>query len=302
MDVMPKELVNILNKMGIADYSILSQNAEKGRYNVCVNLEGENFILKWNDPAILRGQRALEKEIMVYKALKDAECVPKRLVDECLITKYISNGKTFRECLLSSNDKKEFEIYIDCVLKAYLEFLGKLNEYDLDLPECYQSHGDQCRKFLSKAIYSGPYLSKKYCFEKIRNCLIRKIFLDRKKINYQSKTYIMHGDFHLNNIIISNQNAYIIDLEDTTYGNVNIELAYFYSRVWILICGQKDWVEILDNKIERVLESKFFDKSEFWQTVQLYCRATLLNRRVHKNEQAISFLNVVKQWNDINSH
>lgn len=290
----PKDLIDELKKRNIEICSVISVNEEKGRYVIsALDKDKRDVCIKWNESYNCLGITSLRKEMSVYRWLGKTDCVPRVVCnEEILVTEYIKESITFREWILKNDDKESFSMFINEVVDKYKVFLMKLNERRRDEVETLKTD-TQLEGFLSKLLYSGPYLTKIHAFERIRNSLLRKTIERKFDVDISDNNFMIHGDFHLNNILISDTKAYIIDVENVIYGNCNIELAYWYVQVWVLIYDNCEFVKILNNAVEVLLRMKFFDEKQFWNVVKLYRMAILLNSRFHKNEKKVKVMTLL---------
>lgn len=286
LDEIPAKLLAELDSRNISKYKIISVNPAKGRYNLwAITDKQEEVCIKYNDPEG-SGVHSFEKEKEMYRKLDGIPCVPRVIWSEnVLATEYLVNSYTFREWLCANSDKDIFSVYLKDILGKYKLLMKKINDVSSDGSDDFNDD-KQLEIFFDKLLFSGPYGSTVHKIEKIRNKMFR-LYLTKKGVfadKIKSKKRLVHGDFHLNNILVGNNSAYIIDLENIDYGNANIELAYWYVQAWILIYENNEMVKILHEEINCVLESDLFDRSEFERIMNLYKVAIIMNCRFHREE------------------
>ena len=271
--------------MDVQSYEVISVNEAKGRFNLWVSdSTGKELCIKWNDNGNEFGKRTFEKEIEIYRWLEGETSVPKVVYSKSILaTEYIKGGCTLREWLEKNSDKELFRHLIRGTMQKYKKYLEKINEHTLTGIKQFQGE-EQFYKFLNKLFYSGPYGTKVYKCEKIRNKFLRQILKKWYAADIKTGKLLLHGDFHLNNILIDGKEPYIVDFENIVYGNVNIELAYWYVQVWVMIYDNAGLLNILIEEMKREIR-EVFDAEEFGRIVKAYEIAILANRRFHKNEK-----------------
>lgn len=300
----PSELLNELKRRNIYDYEVISVNIAKGRYNIRAMTEDQRDIcIKYND-AGGRGRDSLEKEKKMYQRLVGTLCVPAVIWNESILaTEYINNSCTFREWLCEQDDRDRFSIYLNDTLQKYKVFLNKINDVS---GNGFNDSGDnnQLEIFFDKLLFSGPYGTGIYKLEKFRNRIIKYFLTKRKVFNNQAeaKKCLIHGDFHLNNVLVGDDKAYIIDLENVSYGDANIELAYWYVQVWMLIYNNKEMIEILHKEIDKMFDADLFNIDEFKKIVDLYRFAIIMNRRFHRYESKVNSSLLKQSWKKMERH
>lgn len=278
---MPEQLAEELRKKNIDDYKIISVNAAKGRYNLLASVQdGSSLFIKYND-VNAAGWNSFQKEKGIYRFLKGETSIPTVIYNEknILAMEYIEDSCTLREWLLDNENAKAFSCLIRSALEKYRSFLVKLNEYPGEMGT-FEADSELI-SFLAKLLLSGPYGSKVYRVERFRNrCLyhlFRWTYASRIKLSHNA--YAIHGDFHINNILVNDGEAYIIDLENVVRGNAAAELAYCYVQIWVLIHNNRDLLHVLEKEIRSIFDMEMLDEREFYAIVKLYQRAILLNRR-----------------------
>ncbi len=299
----PAKLADELKKRNLSNYKIININPAKGRYNLLAVVEDRTpLFIKYNDPTGA-GWNTFSKEKEIYHFMEGEKFIPKALHnEEILATVYIKGSCTLREWLLDNDDPQMFSCLIRNIVRQYQLFLRKLNDYSGK--ELRTLHADkELNVFLGKLLTSGPYGSKIHKMEKIRNkCFhyfLRKKYASRIKLS--ENTCVIHGDFHLNNILVAEGKTYVIDLENIIRGNAAIELAYWYVQVWVLVCNNKNLLPILEEEIKSIFDMELFDEKEFRMTVRLYQLAILLNRRFHRHEKRAGSKTIISKWLELNS-
>ena len=284
MPEIPEQLAEELKKRNIDDYKIISVNAAKGRFNLLASIkDGHSLFIKYND-VNAAGWNSFQKEKGIYQFLKGDTSIPMVMYNEenILAMEYFEDSCTLREWLFHNESAEEFSCLIRSALNKYRSFLVRINEYPGEM-RTFEAD-NELRSFLAKLLLSGPYGSKVYKVERFRNrCLyhlFRWAYASRIKLN--DNAYAIHGDFHLNNILVNDGEAYMIDLENVVRGNAAAELAYWYVQIWVLIHNNRELLDILEQEIRRIFEIEMLDEGEFYTIVKLYQKAVKLNRRFHK--------------------
>lgn len=294
------DVLQELERLGIYNYEIISTNKKKGRY--CIHIWGKNvqehnqlfegksetdYLIKWNSRENETAYESLKKEIRVYNWLSETNITPKLVSSNpFFVTKYEKECKTLRAFILSNRESDDFKTIIEAVLKLYVDMLEQLNCCVREDVESVSSTENQIRMFFSKLLLSGPEGTKTKRWEYLKNRVYKYIFWMLRKADikkYENDSlYILHGDFHLNNELVNeSRKVYLIDFENVLYANPNVELAYWYVQVWVLIYKTSELLDELNYQIEKTLQCAFFNKTVFWEIVSLYKEAIIRNSRFH---------------------
>ena len=284
MPEIPEQLAEELKKKDIDDYKIISVNAAKGRYNLLASKkDGSSLFIKYND-VDAAGWNSFQKEKGIYRFLKGETSIPTVMYDEedILAMEYFEDSCTLREWLLNRENAKEFSCLIRSTLEKYRAFLAKMSEYPEEMGTLKADN--ELSSFLAKLLLSGPYGSKVYKAERFRNRCLYHLFrwIYASRIKLTDNAYAIHGDFHLNNILVNDGEAYMIDLENVVRGNAAAELAYCYVQIWVLIHKNRELLDILEREIRSIFDIEMIDEGEFNTIIKLYQKAILCNRRFHK--------------------
>lgn len=299
----PKELLHVLEKSHIHDYRIISVNNVKGRYNLeTLTEDNKKIFIKYNENAAA-GKIFFEKEKSIYRELErcGGQFIPAIVWNEhILATEYIQNSSTFRKWLLEKADKDMFAEYLQDIISKYKVFLLelKISLVAKQIEGCDKEI--RLESFFNKLLFSGPFGTKTHKAEKLRNKIL-KLFLRKYVDNIRVKDdrHLIHGDFHLNNILVSDGGVYFIDFENVSYGSVSIELAYWYVQVWMLVYDDKEMTDILQKQTSSLFDMDFLNEDEFNKIVTLYQLAILLNRRFHRYEHSAKHAVILQKWMEL---
>lgn len=147
------------------------------------------------------------------------------------------NGKTLGKTIL--NDKE----HIDMWIKKYVDLLLNLKDTKVEnsiFPNCEEV-------YLEKAEYIKDFIAKED-YEKIKEIIC----------SIEDTRSIVHADCHINNIMVSNNEIFLIDLDTLMIGNTIYELAGFYCTYQIfeeLYPGNNDEFLKLDKQtVQKILD------------------------------------------------
>ena len=279
----------------IKDYGLLEYNEWKGR--LCVwfeDVDGVKKILKWNrkDTELHRKHNAqLKREREIYAYLKGKNLTPKffdSYENDMLIAKYVE-GQSLRFCLKNlvvendDNYQKICNIICDTLLK-WQTLVMELTKLHIDGIQRLSSR-DEYSKYLVSLLLSGPFDAKKLGkFRLFLNRQILRLFLYWyhdvfNEIKDIEGKYVTHGDFHANNILIENGKIYLIDLEGVQLGSPELELAYFYSQIRLLIRRNKELLKEIDLFIDKNIV--IVDKGSFHRVLKVFDSAIKYNSRFY---------------------
>ena len=309
----PEYIRQFFDARGITEFELVEENARKGRY--CFSFrEGEKQrFLKWN----MAGEQyelyhsALFTEQKVYQALQGKEVtpvyVPEEDYPELVVSEFLTESETLRSRLKKlvegeAEDGKEHDKEAlnddkatDAAIRALVEkmltkwrtYVETLSQSEVDISRV--ETGERLfKKYLSSILTSGPFDTKAGKLEnymnRARNKFITKFRMGkvRKMIGqcgYEELPFV-HGDFHANNILVAGDEPMIIDLESTRTGIPEIELAYMYAQIVLLIRDRKELIHQLNQFIKK--EMTFLrDRRVFAFFFRIYYRAIRKNHRFY---------------------
>ena len=282
---------------GITEYSLQAVNERKGRYCYSYSKEGRSFFLKWNRPdeSCRLYHDALQLEHRVYHVLQGQGLTPVYVdrVDEpeLLITEYMETEGTLREVLKKLADPDDTErIFrlVSSLFKKWSTYVERLSEIGAEELSVSGTGEELYIKYLNSLYLSGPFDTKSSRMESFRNRVVNKL---TKKLNAgKVKQWIgeldypvlpvVHGDFHANNILVAKDEPVILDLESTRQGIPEIELAYMYAQIAVLIRDRKELIRRLNTFINKDV-TVLRNRQIFWEFFRIYYTAARRNHRFY---------------------
>lgn len=168
---------------------------------------------------------------------------------------------------IDSLSKKEISDY-------FVNLVCQLNNIDISKHKNYVSWKNNS-EFIEFQI-NNFYKSQKNNNEKLEEA--KKMFekLDTKMDNNRKLSFI-HGDLHLNNLIINNNSIYLIDWEMATIGDLAYELAIHFI---LMNYSENEELEFI-NKLLLIIEC---DKEKLIHDINEYKRFEIIRRNLlHSN-------------------
>lgn len=262
----------------------LIQNSDwKKTYILKIRKDNEYFILKaYSEDTPKNIKKKLISEIQFYQN-NSKEYLPKLILntENILILEYI-DGVTLREALIKNEITEEIieDLFID-IGKLYSDNKKIINKHAIyDFYNAF-SH-------LSALKQSGPIQTKN-----IKVSFIKKVInkLELFILKYKLKIVIndinidklqngfVHGDFHYNNILISNGKIKFIDFENIKYdGFFDFDILYLIVMMEVFI--EKDSFQI--KTIFKAELEKFLSKNlNLIKIYDLYKTAISSNEKFH---------------------
>lgn len=286
------KLLDNLSKKKLQLEEIIFFNLRKKRFTILVsNSKGSRYILKWEDISVIGKSFSLCKEIAFYTKYENRFNFFPVLtdVDSNSIRMDYFDSITLREWLI---DNKVQDIQL---------FQKAINNIIIDLDLLYKTEisGNNkeinFNKFIGKLMLSGPMNTKRTAIEltisRILNKLLGKLINPYFNLKYQQlfkaekvKNFsLVHGDLHLNNVLINEQMDYkIIDWENAKNDFWILDLVYFLSNT----------IPLLENPAKRYLlaqiETIIFQNEKkgivfFKRVLNIHIRAVCTNRRFLDN-------------------
>lgn len=305
ISVLPEQLENLLSDNKVFEYQVVSCNERKGRWLIrACTISGEKILIKWNEQTQEEACKCLSKEMEIYSILGGAGYTPQVISSgSFLALEYIENSCTLRSYVKKSDDVRLITEIVENALNSYLRMLDGLNKSSYKSGNW--SFGGQLSSYVSKLLLSGPEDTNKHNLEKFRNRiysrLVKSCITPKSLKNCaQNQKAVIHGDFHLNNEIVSrNHDVLIIDFEDVMIGSPTLELAYWYAQIWALLYENENYVNILNKKVDEILMQSYFEKDLFWKVVSLYRACISANSRFHKSEKKFPLSKRIKLWQNV---
>ncbi len=282
MFILPDFLNIFLIENGFDFIELIQKNDRKHTYIIKIKKDGKFFILKTfsdNSPEMIKNK--FISEIKFYKN-ETKEYLPKLISSRknILILEYI-DGITLRECLI------KYEINEDLLKKLFI-FIEKL--YMDNKSNISTNHNFNNAYFhLSNLAQSGPIQTKDLkvsFFNKITNKVIVRILklklkyllnkIDTNKLKYG----FVHGDFHYNNILISNNSVKFIDFENIKYsGFFDFDILYLLAMVEVYVQNNKNIYGQWENEVKNIVNGN----KELFEVYKLYKIAIRINKRFQVN-------------------
>lgn len=292
-----KKLSNDLTRLNITIDRCIFSNQRKNRYVFLINFRGKKAILKWNNPDNIQNCNSLKNEIEYYINNKST-FIPKLLYfeDYLFIIQYYEND-TLRDWLIQyqiENEKQNpactwdsfkqviqnLMLFID---ESYIETNTMVNKEPLIF---------MLRGYFNNLCYStsSKYTALNRCYHfclKLERVLfsksINKAFhrLDQILVSESIKSYKIHADLHLNNILIEkdNYNIKIIDWENHTEGALYMDLNYLYAFIQSLLEGLPKHQHYVCTEFKSYLSKKDPSAIEpFFYIHKIYYAGVLLNK------------------------
>ena len=289
MQVIPKELEKFFAERHADHVEVVEHNARKGRYCIRFHMGEGTFFLKYNEKG---GEyqpyfELLEKERQTYRMMDGLDVTP-RIMDSPYFVMENSDGGTLRHAWKARKTEADTREAMELTKSALLKWqrmilaLSEAVMQDIDHKEAIW----QWNKYWSSLLCSGPFDTHANKVIFYRNLLILKVkrfFLGKKVAALLQKcqsgeNYVIHGDFHLNNILIKTKEPYLIDFENIKYCSPTVELAYFWAQQGLL-CGKEQELkkELKDFMEENITIIQDWDV--FWKVCHFYENSIRWNRR-----------------------
>jgi thiamine kinase-like enzyme len=275
MIVLPVFLNNFLEYNSFEVVELVQRSNWKDTYILKIQKDNTLFLLKaYGDNAsqAIKEKFLIEKEF--YQKNNKSYCPKLVLTEENIIVLEYIEGNTLRNLLIENKFKEK-------ILKNL--FLSIEDFYiDNKSDHLVNKNFNNAYTYLSDLIQSGPIQTKDVkvsIFSKIIYKLIAKVF--KLRLSYllsmldvnKLKSGFMHGDFHYNNILISEGKIKFIDFENIKYDGF-FDFDILYLTVMIDVYLQDN------NLLLQMLEKNVFKREKYLKDVyKLYKKAILLNKK-----------------------
>lgn len=230
------EFINIfLEDNTLKCVDLIQYSTWKKTYILKIKNDDKYFILKaCSDDSPNNIKNKILAEIKFYKN-KNKKYLPKFLLNtkNILVLEYIE-GVTLRECLIAKKISK----------KIIINLFNDLNTLYLDnriIEDDMVYNFDNAFSHLSALLQSGPIQTKKFKVSIYKKIINKFYFLYLKiKLKYilknintgKLKNGFIHGDFHYNNILVSEENVKFIDFENIQYnGYFDFDILYLFVMI-----------------------------------------------------------------------
>lgn len=280
MNDTPECIKKYFENNNINKYKIIEKNDWKGRLYFEFIKDDIKYFLKYNDssPEYNTHIETFSLERNIYEKLNNEKfMIESKVVDDFLIVPFLDNFLTIRELIKSGKNlpnEKIFDLFSD-----WKEFNEKieLNEIKLKNVSAFEDY----KIDLSSLLLSGPSGggNRLSGITKLVNRIMRKTIFFYSKIFLKKDIddchlKCIHGDFHLNNVSISENKIYLIDFENVHKGSREVELAYFCSQLFLLL-NQKERQYQIENFIK---QSNIVENFELYKKItNIYCLAIRFN-------------------------
>ena len=287
----PQDIKRFFKDHGVLKYKLIQYNNKKRRY--CFKIyDGENtYFFKWNsyEPQYYKYYQLLNKELEIYRYLCKTNITPKyhSRFGDFFVTDYLKDQITLRGYIIKYGYNNMTVKLIKIALTKWKRFVKEINNSGINLP--VQLIPAQGERHISVLINSGPFgTSSSHLYTVIKK-IYRRILMFIYGNNFFMKTSkiieprVVHGDFHLNNLIISkNTNeVYLADFECSEYASAEYELAFFMAQIWKLLNNNKKVMCDLNDFIKNEF-SKELNLSIYLKAKNLYISAIRFNNRFGK--------------------
>jgi len=269
------------------------------------NLNDEEYLLKWNCVSNSKHLKKLQKEIEYYKDNCNNEYLPLYISSggNYLVLKYYRNACTIRDYLfnyLFSIKKNEDETITDEFKLRIHQFLSTLSEFQnssksSELNDSKAKEND----YFNKLLASVPNNNKK---KKLDRFIIKVLYFIHKKRITKTKMMLqneiaktqkttVHGDMHLNNIIVTEHGIKIIDWENNKIGTYYEDFFYSSSFILGLLSNHRKHYEYVYRVLYDYIKNKDnYDTALSNKVLNFYLIAISVNRDFSYKLSCLSFV------------
>lgn len=313
---LPLQLVDDLSKLKLDPIEIYFSNERKGRFTLLVKNIDSLQVLKWNKTHGFNEHFIkLNKEINFYRKNKNEQFLPKLIYYEnhFLLIEHFDSNNLRKWIIEYISSKKKFEnakginVEFKKVIENYFVALSSLKKLGIASKEKKINIERYVTRYFSKLFKSGPMntsrppieerLSRSYFFV-FYPLLKKRAGKIEKKINENNLTLskgIIHGDLHLNNILVQKEKAdiKIIDWENISYNYTLFDLCYSFVMLYFLLYGFEEHQRYLFTKFKTYVKKNYpVEREIIFEILNLYYNAILTNRKF--GNYNLSFLHFIK--------
>jgi len=295
-DVIPAPILEFFRNKGVDQCELIEENVRKGRYCFAYQDGEKKRFLKWSNDAkeYEYFHQALQKEHTVYRILQGRGITPEYVEEaehpDLVITEFLPKSTTLREKikeLLEYHMEEDIRILVETLIREWIEYVERVSPHRKELAG-EETGEDLFRKYLSSLLKSGPFGTTEKRTESMKNRVLYKVYLRTRtgkvrklirSLNY-TELPLVHGDFHANNVLVAGDHPVIIDLESVRSGIPEIEIAYMYAQICLLIRDRKDLMHQLNEYLVKKISANY-SKSAFRYFFRLFYRAIRKNHRFY---------------------
>lgn len=232
--ILDKTIKKWFDAQSVKDYELIEYNGWKGRY--CLSYltnKGDRRFLKWNKNLTetqKHHEQLLKKEQQIYQHLKGLGITPQYIDDDQMFITEFVDGRTLRETIKSfeeSGDRGRLYQIVTESLKKWQAFINAMSDSYDECPNMVKMQ-DEFDKYLGTLLLSGPFESKRLNkLEWIKNLIIYRCFkmiggiMLKKELKEECTMSDIHGDFHANNLLVTTDKVFLVDLENVRLGGRN---------------------------------------------------------------------------------
>ncbi len=308
---LPKTFASLLDKNYIEVEDVLQVNSYKGRYCIVGRKRGEDrkLLIKWNNTHMREHYSKLEKERMIYVLLDGQDITPEFIpIHGFLATDFISGSVTVRSYLIKNRSNPKKTDHMICSVLKDWEKMFRIVNRDFDSNRIQRiSLGEQFHLEMYNAWVSKPFDAHSskilhtcnhvgfWLFTRINAHRIRNMLKSNQLV-----PVIIHGDYHLNNILVLDERLYTIDFENLCIGYAEIELAYLYVQIWaLMVKGKEDVIQRMDQLFCETLEKCNLSVGFFTVCQRILLSQISMNRSFFAQERVdIGLTSKVRLWRD----
>lgn len=264
------DFISYMEEAGVTEIQKLKIGTREDRvYFTAVFPNNEHVFVKFQLDE--EGIRKIQNERVILQALnKKLYRVPKYPDDNYIISEYLEGYVTLKDIILDNMKNGNKEIIGDYVVHTFEQFidiLAKVSKSDLLLET-----EDWSRKFrmhFNKLLMSSGWWGQPNWRLIIRETIVGYLgFIVALPFKYKlikpvESITISHGDFHWGNVMCKNEDVRIIDVENIMHGDPNMDIAYFYSRLWFYFKNDKELMNYLDKGLSCFKNSPFYEEKAF---------------------------------------
>ena len=180
----------------------------------------------------------------------------------------------YEEYINSTNDVEN--ISKGEINKYFLNTIYKLNKLDVSKYKRYVSWNNNTEFLKFQIDNFNNALKKRKEYEKLDDAKNRLKTINLNIDNNRKLTFI-HGDLHLNNLIVNNDNIYLIDWEMATIGDLAYELAIHFL---LMNYSKQDELEFINKLLLKIK----CDKYKLINDIEEYKKFELIRRNILHND------------------